>query len=344
MGETNNRSTGLAVIGASLFALAAPGVASAHVRIGTLAVDVRVRVLGPQPSTRGALVVSATSGDRALRLTVRPGHRVIVLGLLGERMLRVGVSGVAVNLGSPTAAVAGLVPRANERRGSSGWLLHRGERTAVWRDPRLQQRLPDGVSRAPWAVPILVDGRPMRILGELRRVPAPTLWPWLLVVFGCVSAGGVAGVGSRSRLRMSCFVLGALAALAAIFVATGFAFGGEGSGMRIAAVYEFVLAVGGVAFAVWGPPEVRIVAAAWLGLLGLIGGLACAQVFLHGAVLSALPAAVIRTAAALATGLGAASLLAGLLDISRRPVAAARASPVPGAGRAAVRRGRAQTR
>ena len=58
-------------------------------------------------------------------------------------------------------------------------------------------------------------------------------------------------------------------------------------------------------------------AAGWLGLLGLIGGLACGQVFLHGDVLSVLPATFTRTAAALAIGLGAgASLLAVLFYVS----------------------------
>ena len=55
----------------------------------------------------------------------------------------------------------------------------------------------------------------------------------------------------------------------------------------------------------------------WLGLLGLISGLACGQVFLHGFVLSVLPATFTRTAAALAIGFGAAaSLLTALFYAS----------------------------
>lgn len=331
---------GLSVTGLLLLALVAPGAASAHVRIGTLAVDVRVVRVRVRPSTGDAFVVSATSGDRALHLTVRDGHRMVVMGLLGEPVLRVDGRGVAVNLGSPTAAVAGLLAKGKRRVVSSGgWLLERGQRTAVWRDPRLQ-RLPTGATRAAWVVPILVDGRSFRILGELRRAPPPRLWVWLLIVLACGSAGVLVGISryGRCRVRAVCLLFGSAAAGAAIFAATGFAFDAEASGMRVAAVYEFLLAVGGVAFAVWGPAEVRIVAAAWLGLLGLIGGLACAQVFLHGAVLSALPAAFIRSAAALAIGLGGASLIAGLLNMPFRTVDPVARPPVrPSMGREAIR-------
>ena len=100
-------------------------------------------------------------------------------------------------------------------------------------------------------------------------------------------------------------------------MAAGFAFEATAPGMRVAAIYEFLLAAGGVGFAVWGPHEVRVVAVGWLGLLALFGGLACGQVFLHGAVLSALPPALTRTAAALAIGSGAAAaLLAGVFYAS----------------------------
>lgn len=301
---------GCLVAAASLIALAAPGMASAHVRIGTLAVDVRVSVINPRPSPRGAFELSVSEGDRALHLTVRGGHRLVVLGYLGEPLLRLDARGLAVNLASPTAAAAGLVPKTGDRH---GWLLRRGARTAVWRDPRLG-RLPTDVGRAGWAVPILVDGRSVRVSGELRRVPTPSLWPWLLVVLGAVSTGRLAAAGRRpSRVRTACFVLGGVGAVAGIVVATGFAFEATAPGMRVAAIYEFLLAVGGVGFAVWGPHEVRVVAAGWLGLLALFGGLACGQVFLHGAVLSALPPTITRSAAALAIGSGAAAaLLAGV--------------------------------
>jgi len=307
---------GWLVAGTALVALTTPGVAGAHVRIGTLAVDVRVRLISPRPTAHDGFAVSV-SDDRALHLTPRTGHRVVVVGYLGEPVLRVDARGVSVNLGSPTAAAAGLVAKGDEQRGARpAWLLRPGERTAVWRDPRLQ-RLPGGARRAVWAVPILVDGHAARIVGELRRASAPSLWRWLLVALAAGSLGGLGAIGRRrNRVRTFCIALGCVAVVAGVAAAAGFAFDAQASGMRVAVVYELVLAAGGAGFAVWGPAEVRVAAAGWLGLLGLIGGLACTQVFLHGDVLSVLPATVTRAAAALAIGSGAAaSLLAAVFYI-----------------------------
>ena len=309
---------GWLIAGASLIALVAPGVASAHVRIGTLAVDVRVRVTNPRASARDAFALSVSEADRALHLTIRNGHRLVVLGYLGEPFLRLDARGLAVNLGSPTAAAAGLVSKSEVARHRDGWLLRRGVRTAVWRDPRLQEPLPSDVARAGWSIPIRVDGRSTRITGELQRVPAPSLWPWLLVALASGSLGGLGAIGRRrQRIRVSCTVFGAVAVIAGIVAALGPAFEAGASGMRVAAVYEFLLAAGGVGFAIWGPSEVRVAALGWLALLGLFSGLVCGQVFLHGFVLSVLPATFTRTAAALAVGFGAAgSLLTALFYAS----------------------------
>ena len=100
--------------------------------------------------------------------------------------------------------------------------------------------------------------------------------------------------------------------MAAILTATGLALEPHASGARVAAVYLLVFAAGAAAFAVWGSQEVRVAAAAWRGFLGLFAGLVFTQIFLHGIVLSALPAAVTRSAAAVAIGAGAASILGAL--------------------------------
>ena len=72
---------------------------------------------------------------------------------------------------------------------NSGWRLERGRRSVVWHDPR-DQRLPRGMSRASWSVPIVVDGRRAHISGELWRVPRPTPWPWLLIAALFAVLGG----------------------------------------------------------------------------------------------------------------------------------------------------------
>lgn len=328
---------------ASVIALAAPGAASAHLRIGTLAVDVRVSLTNPPRSAHGAFALSVTEADRALHLTVRKGHRLVVLGYLGEPVLRFDARGLAVNLASPTAAAAGLVSKSELASNRHGWLLRRGERTAVWRDPRLQ-RLPNDVARAGWTIPIIVDGRSARITGELQRTSPPSLWPWLLIVLASGSLPAFAAIGKnrRRRLRTCCIVFSGAAVIAGIVAAAGPAFEAGASGMGVAALYELLLAAGGAGFAIWGPPEVRVVAVAWLGLLGLIGGLACGQVFLHGFVLSVLPATLTRTVAALAIGFGAAASLLATLSYEsvatppRRDSASLGQRPPPIARRRAV--------
>lgn len=301
---------GWSTAGALLAALVIPGVASAHVRIGTLAVDVHVRV----SAADGPFAASVSDGNRAVHVTVRSGHRLTVLGYLGEPMVRLDRRGVAVDLASPTAAAAGLVPKSRQT-GDRGWLLDRGARTAVWRDPRLQSPL-IGSRRAAWAIPVVVDGRRTRISGELVRVRRPGLWPWLLVVLGSLSVG-LAAV--RTRVQPVCLALGSAAAILSIVTLTGFALEAGAVGTRVGAVYELVFAAGGAGFALFGPAEVRVAAAGWLGLLGLIGGLVCTPVFLHGVVLSTLPAALTRTGAALAVGLGAASVMRAGLFYARLP-------------------------
>src|SRR5438034_7958241 len=146
---------------AALAALASPSPAYAHVRTGAVAVDYRVRVF----PTRLPLSARVYLGDRALRLTVRPGHTVTVLGYGGESFLRIDDAGVTV-LKSPTAAALRLTLRR-----SSG-------RSYLWHDARVRG-LPPGIDRGQWTIPLVVDGRRTRLSGEIRRVEAPSAWPWL---------------------------------------------------------------------------------------------------------------------------------------------------------------------
>ena len=210
---------------AALFvALLAPAAAGAHLRTGTVAVGYGASVRTPSRTAGAAYTVGVYQSDRALHLTVSRGHAVVVIGYLGEPLLRIGPAGVAVNLRSPTAAAAGLLPKAGRTSPSnSGWRLERGMRSVVWHDPR-DQRLPRGMARASWSVPIVVDGRRAHISGELWRVPRPTPWPWLLIAAVFAVLGGAVGLrGDERRLRAGCIVLGVVSAAAAIIAAAAFA-------------------------------------------------------------------------------------------------------------------------
>src|SRR5207244_1582188 len=126
---------------AALAALASPSPAYAHVRTGAVAVDYRVRVF----PTRLPLSAHVYLGDRALRLSVRPGHSVTVLGYGGEPFLRIDAAGVSV-LRSPTAAALRLTPG------------HRSGRSFLWHDAR-GRGLPSGSDRGGWTIPLLGGGR-----------------------------------------------------------------------------------------------------------------------------------------------------------------------------------------
>jgi hypothetical protein len=225
----------LCAAAAALVALALPSTAAAHLRSGTVAVDYRPR-LTHRPA--GPLIVGVYLSDRALHISVQPGHSVVVYGYLGEPFVRVGVAGVAVDTSSPTAAAAGLVPRGTP---SKGWTLRSHNRSVVWHDVR--------TSRPRWRVPISIDGRRDAIVGETRHFPRPVSWPWLVVLAAVVAFGAV-------RLRPA--ALGLISSAAAMLVAAGFALSAYANpGTWIAGVDELVFAAAGAGVMRWGAPSLR---------------------------------------------------------------------------------------
>ena len=225
------------------------------------------------------LAAGVYQSDRALHVTVLPGHSLVVYGYLGEPLLRVGASGAAIATASPTAAAARLVVHG---------------RSAVWHDVR--------TSSAHWVVPIRVDGRREAIAGVTRRLPKPSLPLWLAVVL----ALGVAAAAMRSAAGA-----GLVSAVAAIIVVAGFALSAYASpGTWIAGLDELAFALAGVGVLRWGPPVARLPASGWLCLVGVAVGLSKGQVFLHALVLSALPGTLMRVLAAAAIGVGAGGAVA----------------------------------
>lgn len=289
-------------------ALAAPAAAGAHLRSGTVAVDDSARITSPGGGS--AYAVRVYRSDRALDLVVRKGHSVVVVGYLGEPFLRVDSAGVAVNEASPTAVSARLIARTP---GSSGsrieWRLRGGRGSVVWHDARVQTP-PAGMRHAFWSVPVVVDGRRSSIRGEVRRLPPPPLWPWLLVL-GLVAVGAAVVLRSRRRelVRVGACALAVVAGGAAVATVAGFAFAAYASpGTWIAGVDETILIAACAGVMWWGPPRARVAGAGGIGLLALAVGLSKGPVFLHPIVLSLLPAVAARLAAcvSIAAGLVAA--------------------------------------
>jgi len=175
-------------LAAVLPVLPSPPTADAHIRSGVVATEYRVSVSPLPPALSPGVTARVYEGDRALGLTVAGDHSVIVLGYAGEPFLRIDSAGVAVNEASPTAVAVGFVDQRRRVRGPS-WNAQSSEPAAAWHDRRLDG-LRAGVERGRWAIPLVLDGEVVQLEGEIRRVPAPSPWPWVVVAgaFGVATA------------------------------------------------------------------------------------------------------------------------------------------------------------
>ncbi len=248
--------------------------------------------------------------DRAIRLTVAPGHTTIVLGYLHEPFVRVAAGGVEVNAYAPTSGGAGLLSGLPLR--SVGWKrLSRG-RSVTWHDNRVRA-LPPGVERARWQIPLVVDGKRVRLEGELWRVPKPARWPWLALGLPFVLLSLLIYF-RRTAFRRAAIAFGLVAGGALIASGVGFAldtYASNGKWIELGNEAAFLLV--GVGVIARGSAGARGIAGGALGLLGLGAALTKAPVFLHGVVLSIFPAELVRALVALAIWSGAAAVLFGLV-------------------------------
>jgi hypothetical protein len=309
-----SRSRRLVVAAVVIFAaLSAPTGAQAHLRAGVVAVDYRVSISLPRPSSRAAFSTQVYESDRALHLAVRTGHTVVVFGYLGEPFLRLNNAGLAVNKGSPTSAASGLLKNAQRvSSADTAWLLKPGRNSVVWHDARVQGLAP-GVSHGHWSVPLLVDGRHIQLNGEIWRLRSPSLWPWPILVALFVVGSALLALPRRAEAaRIGSIVLGVLAGATSIATALAFALDTYASpGTRIAGADEVVFAAVGFGVLAWGPRQAHVAAAAGLGLLSLAIGLSKVEVFLHARLLAALPDTAARVVVAVAIGAGTAAVVLG---------------------------------
>jgi len=287
---------------AACIALAVPASASAHARTPTVALDYRL-VLDPANRTLPGVEVSILDGDRDVRLVVTRGT-VVVLGDLGEQMLRVGAGGAFVNAASPTATAARLVSPGR------GW--HRvGGSSYAWHDHRLS---PPPYSTTPgpagrFAIPMLVNGRRVALAGTFVRTPRPSAWPW---VVGCLAATAalVALLWIRPQRRATlALVTGSLAVVAALTALVTFNAADAPNG-RVAWT-QIVLALGLAAVGGAGliklHGESRTVLAGVLGIAAAVSSIGSLGVYRHGVVVSLLSPGLARAVAAVAICAGLAA-------------------------------------
>jgi hypothetical protein len=303
---------GLVAVLVAVAALAAAPAADAHLHSGLTAVDFRASAF-PLRGLGRALTVSIYKTDRALRLTVKPGHTVTVVGYLREPFIRLGNDRVLVNGGSPTAAAAGLLRRPQRTNAARDWILQSRGRTVVWHSAGLRG-LPPGLDRATWHVPLIVDGRPAELSGEIWRVPAPRLWPWLLLGIPFALAVPAILLRGRAHVRPAVVILGSIAAASVFTTAAAFALAGNATeGRWFESATEVVFALVGTIVLVRGTRNAQALAAGGLGLLAFAVGLSKLPVLLHGVVLSAFSPTVTRAAVAVAIWAGAAASALGLV-------------------------------
>lgn len=303
------RARGLRVAVVAVAFLAIPAAAGAHLRSGTVAVDYRANVLTPDTPAYAAQIYQS---DRALNLTLEPGHVVLLLGYLGEPVFRLDAAGLWVNAASPTAVVAGLLTKARQIDASTPrWRLQRGRNSAVWHDARVQG-LPPGVAHGGWSVPLVVDGRRARLEGYLTRFPAPSLWPWLGMLACLLGAGASPLLLHRRELvRAGAIGCAFFAIAASVVIALAFALDTYASaGTWIEGLDEIAFLAVGLGVLLRGPENLHVGAAIGSGLVGLAVGLSKGAIFLHPIVLASLPSTVTRLVviAAIGAGLSAAAL------------------------------------
>jgi hypothetical protein len=211
-----------------LLALVAPQAASAHVRSGVVAVDYRADVLAAPRGVTARIYES----DLAVRLSAGPAARnVVVLGYRGEPFIRIGPAGAILSKASLTAA-------------GSRVSVHR--RSVVWHDARLRGLAP-GVERRRWTIPLIVDGRRTRLEGEVWRVEAPPIWPWIaLGVPFVVAVAFLLLVRPMPWVRIGAVGFGLAAAVGLVVTGAGFAldtYASEGKWLEAANELVFVLVV-----------------------------------------------------------------------------------------------------
>lgn len=190
-------ATVLAVLALTWVALlAAP--ASAHGR-GSDATNYSSRILST-PDVPG-LEWRIHGGDEMIELINTSDAEVVILGYTPgtpEPYLRVGPDGVWENRSSPATYLNTdrqgqvEVPAGVDGSQDPEWVKVSDANRAAWHDHRIHYM---GTGLAPgitdpsqetvvnerWEVPFLHDGQEHVVVGELRWVPGPSPWPWLLL-------------------------------------------------------------------------------------------------------------------------------------------------------------------
>lgn len=270
---------GLVFAALALACLATPGTARAHLRSGTVAVDYQASVRHPDTTAYSSRIFQS---DRALGLTVKPGHTIVLVGLLGEPVFRLDGAGLWVNQTSPTAAADRLVAKTDPTAvPGPRWRLWRGRlrRVAGRKGAGPPGRRGAGIlERAPGRRPA-----PSRLVGQLHRLPSPLLWPWLALLAAILTAAALPMyTGRANRARVEVIGLALLRALASAVLAVAVAFDAHASpGTWVESADGIVFIAIGGGLILRGPRHRHAGAAIGIGLLGVGIGVSKGVVLFH---------------------------------------------------------------
>jgi len=234
---------------AVLFALVGPGTAAAHIAGGTSPTNSRSVVTEIRPAGSG-VGVAVGLGGQFVRISDRGAEEIVVLGYRGEPFLRLTQQGVQVNPRSTTAAQTGQLQLSAQAGDAGGqWVQLSDGDSVTWTDARADGRsLPEGASSS-WTLPLVVDGRPVTILGMRTGLAAPFPWPWVAAL-GLVAAAVAALGWVRGWHRpVSAVTVAGVVAFGVHMLGSGAAPqpGGSSSGWVVIAVLgTFCLLVAGV--------------------------------------------------------------------------------------------------
>jgi hypothetical protein len=307
--------------------------ASAHPGGVELPPNYESRVIGLEGDHQGVQARIA-GADELVVLEVPEGVEVEVPGYNPpERYLRFDAAGnVHANVAGPTHhynTVAGLdLRRRPELRADAApmWEPVATDGRHAWADQRIRWMGPDPTppqfdpSRAQrirgWEIPIVVDGEPVTITGELHWVPTPS--PALPVALGLLVAA-VLVVRRSPRFSAAAVALGAVATATVAVIGTEVLRTDAGPGVATlpAVVVALLLAVRATARS--STPRARAQSLA-LAAVGLGVAVAFHLGVLSTAVLpGALPSAVARPLLGMAAGIAVAGAVTSVLTLRRLP-------------------------
>ncbi len=327
------RSLAVAAAATSLIVLGATP-ASAHATAGQAATDWRSRVTGIDPAST-ALTARTTDLGQHLEITVRPGHRVVVLGYSAEPYVRVDASGIWVNRRSPAeylnraSTLPGTLPSGFDARATPKWQRIADGWTYRWHDHRVHHMAGTTVAVGgnDWQIPVLVDDQAAMITGRLDHVDGPNA---AVVVFGVVVGVGIV-VAACSRLavqrrRSAAAITFALLAAANVVQMVGVwqastdPFGGRiGAALyALAAAFACGLLTRTLLRA---DPERRAPLLLLCGVVvSICGGVANAGWLFHSQLPTTMPGVIARAIVGVDLVTGLSAVVVGVRLVARRPV------------------------